>query len=56
MASILSFFRKPKTKDTGLRGTSAGRLYVDKRVFYKRPEVKEAIRQLKESVIIQEQI
>jgi hypothetical protein len=57
MSTLFSFFKKtPKTKDTGLRGTLEGRLYVDKKVFYKRPEVIEAIRKLKESVVIKDQI
>jgi hypothetical protein len=34
-------------KDTGLRGTYQGRLYVDKSVFYKRPEVQQTINKLK---------
>lgn len=57
MTALFSLFnKKPKSKDTGLRGTSEGRLYVDKKVFYKRPEVIEAIRKLKESVVIKDQI
>jgi hypothetical protein len=55
----MGLFRKSKKtedKDTGLRGTYEGRLYVDKTVFYKRPEVQEAIQQLKNSMVVKEQI
>ena len=53
------FNNKDKTKtveDTGLRGTFEGRLYVDKAVFYKRADVQNVIKKLKESVVIKEQI
>jgi hypothetical protein len=30
---------KKKKEDTGLRGTVEGKLYVDLKVFFKRPEV-----------------
>lgn len=56
MTAIINLFKKSKAKDTGLRGTGGGRLYVDKKVFYSRIEVREAIQKLKESVAIQEQI
>jgi hypothetical protein len=56
MSFKFSFFRTPKTIDTGLRGTTEGRLYVDKSVFYNRKEVRDTIQKLKESLIIQEQI
>jgi hypothetical protein len=39
-----------------LRGTAEGRLYVDKKVFYNWTEVREAIKNLKKSVVIKEQI
>lgn len=45
-----------ETKDTGLRGTYEGKLYVDKTVFYRRPEVQAAIRQLKDSMVVRDQI
>lgn len=41
---------KAKVYDTGLRGTYSGRLYVDKKVFYKRPEVVIRIERLKEII------
>jgi hypothetical protein len=30
-------------KDTGIRGTFSGRLYIDKAVFFKRPEVQKEL-------------
>ena len=48
--------KKTEDKDTGLRGTYEGRLYVDKTVFYKRPEVQAAIRELKNSLVVRQQI
>jgi hypothetical protein len=50
------FKKTKKTNDTGLRGTYEGRLYVDKTVFYKRPEVQAAIKQLRDSIVVREQI
>jgi len=53
------FNGKDKTEtveDTGLRGTFEGRLYVDKSVFYKRADVQNVIKKLKDSVVIREQI
>ena len=51
-----SFFQKPKAKDTGLRGTSGGRLYVDKKVFFKRKDIQKIINEMKNSESIREQI
>ncbi|HEX8576310.1 MAG TPA: hypothetical protein VF677_08460 [Flavobacterium sp.] len=56
MTAIINLFKKSDFKDTGLRGTVEGRLYVDKKVFYNRTEVREAINNIKKSVVIQEQI
>lgn len=56
MTAILNLFKKSESKDTGLRGTAEGRLYVDKKVFYNRAEVREAIKNLKESTAIKVQI
>ena len=56
MTAIINLFKKSNPKDTGLRGTIEGRLYVDKKVFYNRKEVREAIENLKKSVVIKEQI
>lgn len=53
----MRLFKKTiKTEDTGLRGTYEGRLYVDKTVFYTRPEVQVAIQKVRDSIVIQEQI
>ena len=51
-------FGKPITPDfdTGLRGTIEGRLYVDKKVFYNRKEVREAIESVKNSEVIKQMI
>lgn len=43
---------KYNNKDTGIRGTFWGSLYIDKRVFFKRPEVQKAIASLKNSDIL----
>lgn len=37
---------KPNKEDTGLRGTSEGKLYVDKKVFFQRPKVKAILKSL----------
>ncbi len=54
--NIFRFFSEigkySKDKDKGLRGTSSGKLYVDKAVFYKRSDVQESIKKLKDSDII----
>ena len=44
---MCSFISKPKKEDTGLRGTYQGRLYVDKKVFYKRKCVQDNINSVK---------
>lgn len=56
MTAFLNLFKKSNPKDTGLRGTIEGRLYVDKKVFYNRKEVRDAIENLKKSTLIKEQI
>lgn len=56
MTAILNLFKKSESKDTGLRGTAEGRLYVDKKVFYNRTEVREAIKKVKDSLVIREMI
>ena len=54
---IYWLFGKPITTfDTGLRGTTEGRLYVDKTVFYKRQDVRDNIEVVKNSQIIKEMI
>lgn len=49
-------FDKPKTFDTGLRGTFSGRLYVDKKVFYGRKDVQKVIDEIRNSSSVQKQI
>lgn len=56
ISNLIKIFKKDKAKDTGLRGTNGGRLYVDKKVFYNRPEVRNAIESLKKSATIKQQI
>lgn len=41
-----------KAKDSGVRGTSSGRLYIDKKVFFKRDSVQKALRSLRESEVL----
>lgn len=56
MSKLLQLFKKSSLKDTGLRGTYQGSLYVDKEVFYNRPEVRKAIQEVKDSKIIRKMI
>lgn len=41
-----------KAKDSGVRGTSSGRLYIDKKVFFKRDSVQKALESLKNSEVL----
>ena len=58
--NIFRFFREignySGNKAKGLRGTTSGKLYVDKSVFYQREDVKAAIDKLKNSAVIQQQL
>lgn len=58
--NIIKFFQEigkyKEDKDKGLRGTSSGRLYVDKAVFYQRKDVQATIEKLKNSVVIQQHL
>ena len=47
--TLYKIFGKPIPRYKGLRGTSSGKLYVDKKVFYKRKEVKDAVSSMKKS-------
>lgn len=38
--------------DTGLRGTSRGRLFVDKKVFFNRKKVKDLLEELKSLEVV----
>lgn len=51
-----SFIGKPKKVDTGLRGTFGGRLYVDKKVFYKRKDIQGIIDSIRDSDTIKSEI
>ena len=56
MNNLLQLFKKSNFKDAGLRGTKEGKLYIDKEVFYNRPEVRKAIQEVKDSKIITKMI
>jgi hypothetical protein len=43
-------------KDTGLRGRFNGELYVDKKVFFARTEVRRVIRSVMDSPILKKQL
>ncbi|HEA30612.1 MAG TPA: hypothetical protein ENH91_11555 [Leeuwenhoekiella sp.] len=47
---------KKSTSDSGLRGKFNGELYVDKKVFFKRDEVKTVINSLKDSISLKEHL
>ncbi len=53
---IMSKKVKISIADSGLRGKYNGELYVDKKVFFKRDDVREVIKSLKESVSLKEHI
>ena len=46
---VYSIFGKPIPKSKGVRGTSSGKLIIDKKVFYKRADVKRTIEHIKQS-------
>jgi hypothetical protein len=47
---------KTSNEDSGLRGNFNGDLYVEKKVFFKRDDVRRVIKSLKESVSLKEHI
>ena len=54
---IYWLFGKPITTfDTGLRGDRYGNLYVDKKIFYLRKDVRKNIEDVKNSIIIRKMI
>lgn len=54
---IYKIFGKPITTfDTGLRGDKYGNLYVDKKVFYLREDVRTEIEKVKSSEVIKQMI
>ena len=46
---IYKIFGEPISNEKGIRGTSSGKLYLDKKVFYKRDDVQETIKKIKSS-------
>ena len=48
--------RENKIQDTGLRGRPNGELYVDKKIFFKRTDVRKVINSLKDSEILKEHL
>ena len=46
---VYSIFGKPIPKSKGIRGTHSGKLIIDKKVFYKRDDVQQTIKEIKES-------
>lgn len=53
---MYSIFGEPTPRDRGIRGTDAGKLYIDKKVFFKRDDVKRVISDIYSSKIIKKQI
>lgn len=46
---VYSIFGKPIPQSKGVRGTNSGKLVIDKKVFYKRADVKRTIENIKKS-------
>ena len=46
---IYYIFGKPIPKSKGIRGTNSGKLIIDKKIFYKREDVKRTIENIKQS-------
>jgi hypothetical protein len=46
---VYSIFGKPIPKSKGVRGTYSGKLVIDKKVFFKRDDVKRTIEDIKRS-------
>ena len=46
---IYSLFGKPIPESKGVRGTSSGKLVMDKKVFYKRNDVQDTFKRIKNS-------
>ena len=43
---IFKIFGKPIPKSKGIRGTNSGKLFIDKKVFYKRADVKDVVKKI----------
>lgn len=53
---VHKIFGKPISRDKGVRGTSSGKLYIDKKVFFRRPDVKKIIEDIYNSDVVKSQI
>ena len=49
---VYKLFGKPIARSKGIRGTNSGKLYIDKKVFFKRNDVKETIDNIKKSNVL----
>ena len=47
---IYRLFGNPISRDLGIRGTNSGKLYIDKKVFFKRKDVQKNIKKIKHSI------
>jgi hypothetical protein len=53
---IYKLFGQPISNKKGVKGTSSGRLYLDKKVFFIRPDVQDTIKRMKNSQNIKNQV
>lgn len=49
---VYKIFGKPIARSKGIRGTNSGKLYIDKKVFFKRDDVKETIESIRKSTVL----
>ena len=49
---VYKIFGDPIARNKGIRGTDSGKLYIDKKVFYKRDDVKQTIEEIKASTVL----
>jgi len=49
---VYKIFGEPIARDLGIRGTRSGKLIIDKKVFYKREDVKRTIEHIKSSTVL----
>ena len=47
---IYKLFRNPIARNLGIRGTNSGKLYIDKKVFFKRKDVQKNIKKIKDGI------
>ncbi len=52
----LNMMNSRDKKDTGLRGRFNGELYVDKKVFFSRTEVRDVLRSVMDSPVLKKQL